>query len=54
MAGSWNCSAVAAPKINARYVCVAFHEGGVALWQKRLAAESLTARLRRLIRLEAR
>lgn len=45
---------VAGPQINERYVCVAFHEGGVALWQKRLAAGSLTARMRRLIRLEAR
>ena len=45
---------IAGPRINERYVCVAFHEGGVALWQRRLAAGSLTARLRRLIRLEAR
>ena len=48
---SWK---VSAPRINDRYVCVAFHDGGVALWQKRLAANTFTARLRRLVRLEAR
>ena len=42
------------PRMNERYVCVAFHEGGVELWQKRLAAGTFTARMRRLIRLEAR
>jgi hypothetical protein len=45
---------VPGPRINERYVCVAFHEGGVALWQKRLAATSFTARLKRLVKLEAR
>lgn len=45
---------VPGPRINERYVCVAFHEGGVALWQKRLAANSFTARLKRLVKLEAR
>ena len=45
---------IAGPRINERYVCVAFHEGGVALWQKRLAANTFTARLKRLVGLEAR
>ena len=45
---------VAGPRADERYVCVAFHEGGVALWQKRLAANTFTARLKRLVRLEAR
>jgi hypothetical protein len=38
------------PRIGERYACVAFHEHGVALWQNRLEASSLTARLRRLVR----
>ena len=41
------------PRRGERYVCVAFHPGGVALWQKRLAEKSLSARLRRLVRLPA-
>ena len=45
---------IAGPRIGDRYVCVAFHEGGVALWQKRLAANTFTARLKRLVGLEAR
>ena len=45
---------VSGPRIDDRYVCVAFHEGGVALWRKRLAANTFTARLKRLVRLEAR
>lgn len=42
------------PKIGERYIFVAFHEGGVKLWKQRLAATTFTAKLRRLIRLEAR
>ena len=45
---------IAGPRVGDRYVCVAFHEGGVALWQKRLAAKSFTAKLRRLVGLQAR
>ena len=42
------------PKIGERYIFVAFHEGGVKLWKQRLAATTFGAKLRRLIRLEAR
>ena len=38
------------PRARERYACVAFHEGGIELWQKRLAANTLPAKLRRLAR----
>ncbi len=38
------------PRMGERYVCVAFHQGGIALWQNRLQASSLLSRMRRLIR----
>lgn len=38
------------PRVGERYLCVAFQQDGVALWQKRLQAASLAARLRRLVR----
>jgi len=38
-----------APKIGARYVCVAFHQDGIAQWQQRLQAQSFKARLLRLL-----
>lgn len=41
---------LAGPRIGERYVCVAFQQDGVTLWQKRLEASSLAARMRRLLR----
>jgi hypothetical protein len=38
------------PKVGDRYVCVAFQQHGVALWEKRLKEATLLARARRLIR----
>ena len=38
------------PKVGDRYVCVAFSQNGVALWQRRLQEASLMARARRLFR----
>jgi hypothetical protein len=38
------------PKVGERYVCVAFQQHGVALWERRLKEASLLARARRLIR----
>lgn len=38
------------PRVGERYVCVAFRQHGVALWQRRLKEGSLMARARRLIR----
>jgi hypothetical protein len=39
-----------APRVGERYACVAFHHGGVALWQNRIAENRLRARVRRLVR----
>ena len=36
------------PRVRERYACVAFHEQGVTLWQNRIEASSLPARMRRL------
>jgi hypothetical protein len=38
------------PNAGDRYVCVAFHEHGVAQWQDRLKAMSLAGRLRQIIK----
>lgn len=41
---------VLGPKLGDRYVCVAFHAGGVAQWQERMKAATLIGRLRHLLR----
>jgi hypothetical protein len=38
------------PKVGDRYVCVAFHQDGVALWRKRLEAASLAGRMRHALK----
>jgi hypothetical protein len=38
------------PTVGERYVCVAFHPDGMELWHKRLAANTLPARMRQLVR----
>jgi hypothetical protein len=38
------------PGVGERYACIAFHEGGVERWQNRLAANTLSSRMRRLAR----
>jgi hypothetical protein len=40
---------VLGPKVGDRYVCVVFHQYGVAHWQEKLKTESITGRLRHLI-----
>lgn len=39
-----------APKVGDRYLCVVFHQHGVALWERRLKEMSFMGRLRQLIR----
>ncbi len=41
---------IASPQVGERYACVAFHDQGVALWQKRIAESTLPARMRRLVK----
>jgi hypothetical protein len=41
---------IVSPRMGERYVCVAFHQNGIALWQNRLDASSIVSRMRRLIR----
>ena len=41
---------VEGPRVGERYVCVAFYKGGVELWQRRLEAGSLLARMRGVLR----
>jgi hypothetical protein len=37
------------PKVGDRYICVVFHQYGVAHWQERLKSTSISGRLRQLI-----
>lgn len=39
---------VLGPKMGARYICVAFHQNGVALWQDTLKKASIGGRMRQL------
>jgi hypothetical protein len=38
------------PRVGERYACIAFHENGVARWRRRLEADAIPARLRRLVK----
>jgi hypothetical protein len=40
---------IAEPKIGARYMCVAFHQNGLLLWNDTLQKHSLAGRMRRLV-----
>lgn len=40
---------IAEPKIGARYMCVAFHQNGMLLWNDNLQKHSLAGRVRRLV-----
>jgi hypothetical protein len=40
---------IAEPKIGARYMCVAFHQNGLLLWNDTLEKNSLAGRVRRLV-----
>lgn len=40
---------IVGPKARASYVCVAFHEGGVAEWQERMKNMTIFGRARRLV-----
>jgi hypothetical protein len=40
---------IAEPKIGGRYMCVAFHRNGMALWTDDLQRHSLAGRVRRLV-----
>ena len=40
---------IAEPKIGARYMCVAFHQDGLQLWNDNLRKNSLAGRVRRLV-----
>lgn len=44
---SWT---VVGPTMGERYICLAFHEHGLALWQNRLEESTLPARMRRLLK----
>ena len=41
---------LASPQVGERYACVAFHDQGVTLWQNRIEASTLPARMRRLVK----
>jgi hypothetical protein len=40
---------IAEPKIGTRYICVAFHQNGMLLWNDTLLKQSLAGRVRRLV-----
>ena len=40
---------IAEPKLGTRYMCVAFHQNGMLLWNDNLQKHSLAGRIRRLV-----